>query len=116
MKSKLRIAGITVATSVLPLVTYAQTVQSILNTFGSILNILVALAIGVAIIAFFWGLIKYIAKAGDEKAKGLQLMLYGILGIFVMVSVWGLVRLLGQTFLPNANTLPIPAPYQYQPQ
>lgn len=99
----------------LPLVASAQTIQGVLNTFGAIINILVVLAIGVAIIVFFWGLITYLVKAGEEKSKGLQLMLYGIVAIFVMVSIWGLVRLLVNTFLPGVSNNPLPAPYQFHP-
>ncbi|HEY4517197.1 MAG TPA: hypothetical protein VJG64_04605 [Candidatus Paceibacterota bacterium] len=108
----LALASLTLA---LPLVASAQTIQGVLNTFGAIINILVVLAIGAAILVFFWGLIQYLLKAGDEKAKGLQLMLYGIVAIFVMVSIWGLVRLLGNTFLPGVSNNPLPAPFQYHP-
>ncbi len=99
----------------LPLVASAQTIQGVLNTVGSIINILVVLAIGVAILVFFWGLIVYLVKVGEEKHKGLQIMLYGIVAIFVMVSIWGLVRLLNNTFLPGVSNNPLPAPYQYKP-
>lgn len=111
------IASSTLAASLLalPLIASAQTIQGVLNTFGAIINILVVLAIGVAILVFFYGLIMYLVKAGDEKAKGLQLMLYGVVAIFVMVSIWGLVRLLGNTFLPGVSNNPLPAPFQYHP-
>jgi hypothetical protein len=99
----------------LPAVAAAQTVQGVLNTFGQIINILVVLAIGVAIVVFFYGMIKYLLSAGEKKAEGLQLMLYGIVAIFVMVSIWGLVRLLGNTFLPGVSNNPLPAPFQYHP-
>lgn len=115
MRKIIRSSAVFLATLSLPLLAAAQTVQGILNTVGGIINILVVLAIGAAILVFFWGLIKYLTNAGTEKAKGLSTMLYGIIAIFVMVSIWGLVRLLGNTFLPGVSNNPLPAPYQYNP-
>jgi hypothetical protein len=56
---------------------------------------LVPLAIGLAVLAFFWYLIQFIwsGKDGDgEKRKGSMAgMGYSIFAIFVMVSIWGIV-------------------------
>ena len=107
-------SGLTVGT-LAPFIANAQNVQGVLNTVGSIVNILVILCIGGAILAFFWGLIKYIAGGTEMKADGMKMMIYGIVSLFVMVSIWGLIRLLGNTFLPGVSNSPIPAPYQYNP-
>jgi uncharacterized membrane protein YkvI len=115
MRTFVRLSAAFGAILALPLIANAQNVQGIINTFGTILNLLIVLMIGVAIVFFFWGMIQYIRKAGEEKAKGLQTMLYGIIAIFAMVSVWGLVRILGNTFLGNVSNSPLPAPYQYSP-
>ena len=106
--------GLTLA-AFMPVVANAQNVQGVLNTFGSIINILVILCIGVAILSFFYGLIQYIAGGAEMKANGMKMMIYGIVALFVMVSIWGLIRLLGNTFLPGVSNSPIPAPYQYNP-
>lgn len=115
MRTFIRSATLSIGLIAVPFVASAQTIQGVLNTFGSIINILVVLAIGVAIIVFFFGLIRYLTGGPEMKAKGLTTMIYGIIAIFVMVSVWGLVRLLGQTFLPGVSNNPLPAPYQYNP-
>jgi hypothetical protein len=40
---------------------------------------------------------KFIFAAGDEGAKeqGKQIMIYGIIALFVMTAVWGLVGFIG---------------------
>jgi hypothetical protein len=69
------------------------------------LNGLVGLAILVAILAFFWGLIRYLfSGGGEEKAEGLKTMFYGVIAIFVMVSIWGIIKLLQATFGVGQNT------------
>lgn len=99
------------ATLALPLLASAQSLQGALTTIGNLANNLVAFLIVIAIIVFFFGLIKYLGGGTEMKAKGLQIMLYGIIALFVMVSVWGLVRLLQNTF-GITNNAPIPPPIQ----
>lgn len=60
-----------------------------------IVNILIPLAMALAVLAFFWGLVVYIFnKSGDDKErkKGAGLMGWGLVALFVMVAVWGLIQ------------------------
>ena len=59
---------------------------------------MIGLFITVAIVVFFWGLIRYLYAVDSQKAEGLQTMLWGVLAIFVMVSIWGIIRLVQNTF------------------
>jgi hypothetical protein len=43
------------------------------------------------------------SEGGEKKEEGKQYMLWGIVGIFVMVSVWGLVNIVKQTFNLSEN-------------
>ncbi len=47
---------------------------------------------------FLWGCVQFIMSAGDEKVRGegKQKMMWGIVGLFVLVTVWGLVAMLTQ--------------------
>ena len=103
----------------LPFIVLAQgvTVESTLNRVLGILNGVIFLFITIAIVVFFWGLISYLANIGGEDAakKGIQLMLWGIIALFVMVSVWGIIRLLQNTFGVGGNqTAIVPSTYQAQ--
>ena len=68
-----------------------------------ILNALVALFVLIAVVVFFWGLIQYLVNVGEEKHKGLQTMIWGIIAIFVMVSIWGIIRILQSTIGVDSN-------------
>ena len=50
---------------------------------------------GLGFLAFLWGVTRYIGAMGDEKkvVEGKNVMLYGLIGIFVMFMVWGIVNL-----------------------
>jgi len=93
----------------LPALAGAQSLLNTLGFFNTLLNAAIGLLITLAIIAFFWGLIRYLFTEGTEgKAAGLKIMLMGVITIFVMVSIWGLVRLLQSTFQVTSTTPVIP--------
>lgn len=54
-----------------------------------------------AILVFFWGVVKFIANATDpeEREKGKHLMVWGVISFTVLFSIWAIVRLIvGDTF------------------
>lgn len=67
---------------------------TLVNTlFKSILPLIM----GLALIFFLWSLANYMLKAGEEQVEARQQMIWGIIILFVMVSVWGLVAILSKT-------------------
>lgn len=68
------------------------------------------------VLVFLWGVAKtYIFSGGNEgeRKKGHQLILWGIIGFAVMLSVWGLVNLLLALFgLTAGGTSPAPPTIQ----
>lgn len=65
-----------------------------------ILKMVIPLIVGFGILLFFWGLVKFINRAGDVKSHddGRTMMIWGIIGLFVMVSLWGILQFLGDQF------------------
>ena len=76
-----------------------------------VFDLLVPLLVGVALIVFVWGVVKFIAASGDDKAyeEGRRRMLWGVIILFVIISMWGLVRL-ARTIL-GVRTGFVDAPY-----
>lgn len=59
---------------------------------------LAPLLMGVALLAFFWFLIEFIWKGNDnpdEQKKAKKGMIWSIVALFVMVSIWGIIGFLG---------------------
>ena len=95
--------------------TYAPIYDTSTGTIGGfaatvqyLLNIIVPIVMTLALIYFFLGLAKYIYSASDDekKGEGRNQMIYGVIALFVMATVWGLVGVLNQTFLGGTNTGP----------
>jgi hypothetical protein len=60
-------------------------------------SFLVPLAFALSLLYFFWGIAKYIrTDAGSEKAveQGRNVIFWGLIGMFVAISIWGIVALL----------------------
>lgn len=81
--------------------TFATIVGIIVNLLGMVVKVLMALAV----VTFLYGLMRYVMDSGDDskRSESQQYMLYGIIGLFVMVSMWGLVSLLTSTFIPGGG-------------
>jgi len=85
----------------MPFVASAQTtVQGILGTINGILNIVIPILMVLATVVFLWGVILYIVAGGDEEklARAKSFIIAGLIGLFVMIAIWGLVRVLVTTF------------------
>jgi heme/copper-type cytochrome/quinol oxidase subunit 2 len=100
---------ISVSAASIPHFLAAQTedIQSVFGIFLSILTALIPVIIGLALLYFFWGLAQYMLKVGDKtkQEEARNVMVWGVIIIFVMVSIWGLVGLLSATFNFN-NDIP----------
>ncbi len=105
-----------------PTITYAQgTTASITcsNNFNTVVDIieyakciisgaLIPLLFAVAIGVFIWGVIQYLKNTTDPKKReeGRNFMIYGIVSLFVMISIWGLVGFLVNTFGVSTEFVP----------
>ncbi|MDZ7726004.1 MAG: hypothetical protein U5L75_00265 [Candidatus Campbellbacteria bacterium] len=65
-----------------------------------IINPLIVLLFALAALVFAWGLLQFVANSSNDEAreKGKKHMLYGILGIFIMVAAVSLINLVLNTF------------------
>jgi uncharacterized membrane protein len=59
-----------------------------------LVNPIIKLLTGIAVLFFIWGIVKYIASAGnaEEAKKGKSIMVYGVIALFVLSSFWGIVQ------------------------
>ncbi len=72
---------------------------NILGIVSGILAVVIPILVTLAVIWVIVGVIKYITADDDEtQAKARKTILHGIIAVFVIVSIWGLVAILNQTF------------------
>ncbi len=70
-----------------------QNLTGVVQFIQSAMNIAVVLITAAAVVWFVWGVFTFIMSADDKEARdeGRTKMIAGIIGIAVIVSVWGLV-------------------------
>lgn len=81
-------------------------VAGVINKLAEqILNPLIMLAFAIAIVVFLWGLFQMIRNADDPGARqeAGQHILWGVIGMLIMVSAYGIIYL-------TLNTFEIPIP------
>lgn len=93
----------------LPFLALAQNdlgnISDLVDSLGGIVSALLPIVVGIALLAFFWGLATYIFNAGNEDAKdrGKRIMIGGIIALFVAVSIWGIVGFIGDALGIDRN-------------
>lgn len=99
---------------------FAKTIDGFLGYLVYLGGRIMPLLILAALVFFLFGIFKlFFYKAdGAKDAENRKFVLWGIIALFVMVSVWGLVNVLARTLnLDNVNIPPPPAvPYQNSPR
>src|SRR3989344_9654639 len=110
-----------------PTLVFAQPltdINSVATKATIIGDLIISLFISIAVIWIIISVVRYLIATNDpEKRKeGGKAILFGVIGLFVILSIWGLVAILRNSFrtqdqLPRGvidrnTTLPIPAPVQ----
>jgi hypothetical protein len=95
MKNKI-LKYISLITVLIPSVSFAALdgVRGLLTEFGGLLNDVLRIVFALGLIFFFWGVGQFILHSGEEKTRteGRNKMIWGIVAIFVMLSIYGIIN------------------------
>lgn|SRR3989344_9684342 len=94
-----------------PLLALAQTVETLADRVRNIVNILIPILIAIALVYFIVGVIQYITAGGEEdkRKEARDRIIYGVIGLFAIVAVWGLVGIVANFFgVTPGGTIQIP--------
>ncbi len=94
----------------LPIAVAAQTFQGTLDRVANFLNQIIPFLVLLATVIFLWGVVRYITAGGNEEKteQGRNLILYGVIGLAVMIGVWGFVNIVLTFIFSSSNPIPIP--------
>jgi hypothetical protein len=87
-----------------PLTTLAATApknfKELIYRFIDIIQVAIPVVAALALLFFFWGLANFIFHADneDKRKEGRSVMIWGVVALFAMVSVWGIIAVLLRTF------------------
>ena len=89
-------------------------IQTFLCKIGDILNAVLPILIALGVVYFVWGVVTFVISDDEEaKTKGRDRIVMGIIGLAVIIGVWGLVAIVRNTFgLRNDQSITLPTvPY-----
>lgn len=78
-----------------------STLKELIDNFADIIgNSVVTLLSGAALATFIFGLVRLIGAQGDsnKRAEAKRWLVWGIIGMFVLVGLWGIVAFVSSTF------------------
>jgi len=88
---------------------YVRNLPQLIQKIADLVSLTIPVIIGMGLLVFLWGVMQYaIAKGVKEKENAVGLITYGIIALFVMISVWGLVNLISDTVgtnVPQGGTI-----------
>ena len=92
-----------------PLLAFAQPVGgniiALLGLIEQVVGRLIPIVVALALIYFIWGLIQFLIAADSEgRDDGKSKMWWGIIALFVIVSIWGIVAFIGNILGINQTT------------
>jgi hypothetical protein len=85
-------------------------IVDLINAVGYMVRLVIPILVALAVVVFFWGLVKYIWGQGKDTATGRSTMIAGLISIFVMVTLWGVITFFQSTLniSPAQNNLTPP--------
>ena len=101
----------------LPQLAHAQATNNglfgVLSRAHQLVNQLLPFVITLTLLVFLWGIFKFVMSGGNEEARkqAKGFIIWGLIALAIMVSVWGLVNLLIQTVGVDNTPPPAPTPY-----
>jgi hypothetical protein len=99
----------------IPTVAFAQTntitdVNGVTAKLVGIGNVVIYLLVSLGVIFIVWNIVMFLIKGGDPEARGAARgnVVWGIVGLAIILSIWGLVNILTGTFKTTPANQPIP--------
>jgi len=75
-----------------------------------VLSALGPTVMGLTFLVFLWGLMRFVSSGGDEKRiqEGKDMMFWGVIGLFIMISIWAIIITLLSDFFGPGFSFGIP--------
>ncbi len=92
-----------------------QNFGALIKIFIDLINTAIPVVAGLALLAFLFGLTKFILNSGGNQKgidEGKKLMFWGLIALFVMVSLWGIISFLSGELGFAQPGLPLLPPYK----
>lgn len=82
--------------------------SSLAGALKRLLNPLIGILVGIALLVFFWGIFEMVANAGNEDARttGKKHIIWGLVGFLIIFGVVGIINII-QSFFESGPIGPL---------
>lgn len=85
----------------------ANDFKGIVHIIIGLITSLIPLIVALTLLVFIWGIFQLVrSNSEDTRKEAIAIITYGVISLFVMVSVWGLVSILTSTFFGGGLIIP----------
>ncbi len=72
-------------------------INDLLGGAYSVITALIPIVAGITFVAFLWGIAQFMLHSAEsgKREEGRKFMVWGVIALFVMMSVWGIVKFVG---------------------
>jgi hypothetical protein len=110
MKNIFKYTSSSLVITLLPYISFGaekKTLATLIDVIIGYFDQFLLLLMGLAIVIFTWNVIKYYIRPGADRTEAGNYVLYSVIGFFVLLSFWGIVNVLQETFgLKNEDNRP----------
>ena len=95
-----------------PVFAFAEVItdaESLITLFYKYSNIAISVLISFAVVFIVYAIVKYAVMGADDEEKrktAKTQIIWGVIGLAIILSLWGLVRFVTRTFDTGSNTAP----------
>jgi hypothetical protein len=80
-----------------------MTLSDVVSKTIGLINLIIPVLFALALVMFMWTAVRYVRQAGGEGAGEVRgQLLWGIIALFVIFTIWGLINVLCFTFLGHS--------------
>ncbi len=105
-----KIISVGVVLGFTPMLAFAlndATAFSIFGVISQLLSWVIPILITLAVVYFIWGVIQYTVSQDEEAKKNARnKIIQGLIGLFVIVAFWGIIKVITNTFGIGPGTTP----------
>lgn len=85
--------------------TEASSLKDVVAFVIGYIDLIIPVLAAAALVLFLWSGLQYILKAGESHGKGAEreALLWGVIALFVLFSVWGILRLVCSTLIGTSS-------------
>ncbi len=83
------------------MLSHSSSLKDLVTFVINIITLIIPVLTVLALVIFLWSGVRYIYKAEETAGKGPErdAMLWGLIALFVLFSIWGILKILSNTLL-----------------